>query len=220
MSSNGKAMASIVRAFHAGSAQENAVIERALRIAPTSEKRAGELPSLLHRFGNQNFEFATMSFRDLRELFHAVELGPDDLFCDAGAGYGHAVFYGASVANCHFRAIEILPFRCAAMRRTAAHLGLTDVQIVEGDALTQSYADVTCIFINNPFFPEAAARFVRRPTAARRKALTVIAAHNIVDAFRGDPDFVEVETRADLPNYCFGVFRWKPRRTARRPATR
>jgi precorrin-6B methylase 2 len=212
-------MVPIVRSFHAGSALENAVIERALGIARPNEKRSANLVSLLHRFGNQNFEFETMSFRDLREVFHSVELGPEDLFCDAGAGYGHAVFYGASVAPCRFRAIELLPFRCAAMRKTAARLGLSNVEIVEGDALTQSYAEVTCVFANNPFFPDVADRFIRQLKTERRHPLTVIAAHAIVDAFRGDSDFAEVETRADLPNYCFGVFRLKPRRANGRRIT-
>ena len=98
-------------------------------------ERSGELTSLLRRFGNQNFEFASMPFHELREVFRTVELGPGDLFCDAGAGYGHAVFYGACIAESRFRAIEILPARCAAMRRTAARLGLTNVEIIQADAI-------------------------------------------------------------------------------------
>jgi precorrin-6B methylase 2 len=208
MSSDGKATAAIVRAFHASAAKDHAMLARALRITPLRE-RSAELPSLLRRFGNQNFEFATMPLHELREVFRAVKLGPGDLFCDAGAGYGHAVFYGACVAKGRFRAIEILPVRCAAMRRTAARLGLTNVEIVQADAFSQSYAEATCLFLNNPFFPDAAARFVRHLKSERTRVLTVIAAHNIVDVFRADPDFVEVETTAGLPDYRFGVFRWK-----------
>jgi hypothetical protein len=213
MSSDGKAIAAMVRAYHASDDHEHAAIERALPITPARAERAGELPSLLRRFGNQNFEFASMPLHELRKVFRAVKLGPADLFCDAGAGYGHAVFYGACLARGRFRAIEILPVRCAAMRRTAARLGLTNVEIVTADAFSQSYADVTCLFLNNPFFPDAAARFVRHLKSERSRALTVIAAHNIVDAFRADPDFVEVDAPADLPDYRFGVFRWKRRRS-------
>ena len=61
------------------------------------------------------------------------------------------VFYGACVAACRFRAIEILPIRCAAMRRTARRLGLNNVDIVEGDALTQNYDDVSYLLLNSPF---------------------------------------------------------------------
>jgi len=215
MSKTGKPIAAI-RAFHAGIANDDAALARLLRITPSREKKSGDLPALLRRFGNQNFEFATMPFRELREVFRAVTLGPDDVFCDAGAGYGHAIFYGASLAACRFRAIELLPVRCAAMRRTATRLGLGNVEVIQGDALLQDYADVTCLFVNNPFFPPAAARFIQHLTTARRRRLTVIAAHNIVDAFRCHPGFVEIETRADLPNYCFGVFRWRRQASARR----
>jgi precorrin-6B methylase 2 len=214
MSSDGKTIAAMVRAYHASDSHEHAAIERALRITPARAERSGELPSLLRRFGNQNFEFASMPLHELRKVFRAVKLGPADLFCDAGAGYGHAVFYGACVARGRFRAIEILPVRCAAMRRTASRLGLTNVEIVQADAFSQSYAEATCLFLNNPFFPDAAARFVRHLKSERRRALTVIAAHNIVDAFRADPDFVEMDTPAGLPDYRFGVFRWKRRSTS------
>ncbi len=212
MSSDGKTIAAIVRAYHASETDEHAAIERALRTTPVRAEHAGELRSLLRRFGNQNFEFASMPLHELRKVFRAVKLGPADLFCDAGAGYGHAVFYGAFVARGRFRAIEILPVRCAAMRRTAARLGLSNVEIVQADAFSQSYADVTCLFLNNPFFPDAAAKFVEHLKSERKRALTVIAAHNIVDAFRADPDFVEMKTPAGLPDYRFGVFRWKRRR--------
>ena len=214
MSSKTVAIRDMVKAFHDGNAIESSRLQRSMKLAPSSEGRSNDLPALLHRFGNQNFTFGTLSFRDLREIFRAIKPRPNDLFCDAGAGYGHAVFYGACVADCRFRAVEILPQRCNTMRKTAKRLGL-DVEIVQGDALTQSYADVSHLFVNSPFFPDAATRFVHGLKKARTKPLTVIAVHNIVDTFRNSSDFPEVEVDSDLPNYCFGVFRWKPRSKAR-----
>src|SRR5690348_15318847 len=128
MSSERPSIADRVRSFHAGGAIESATLERALKIAPTTEGRGNDLPKLLHRHGNQNFTFGTMSLREFREIFRAIRPKPAEVFCDAGAGYGHAVFYGAIVAGCRFRAIEILPARCNAMRRTARRLGV-DVEI-------------------------------------------------------------------------------------------
>jgi len=215
MSSEAVPIRDMVKAFHDGSAIESSRLQRSMKLTPSSEGRSNDLPALLHRFGNQNFTFGTLSFRELREIFRAIKPRPNDLFCDAGAGYGHAVFYGASVADCRFRAVEILPERCNAMRKTAKRLGL-DVEIVQGDALAQSYADVSYLFVNSPFFPDTAKRFVERLKQARTRPLTVIAVHNIVDAFRDDQDFVETEVDADLPNYCFGVFSWTKRRKTRR----
>jgi Histone methylation protein DOT1 len=214
MSSKAVPIRDMVKAFHDGNAIESSHLQRSMKLTPPSEGGSNDLPALLHRFGNQNFEFGTLSFRDLREIFRSINPRPNDLFCDAGAGYGHAVFYGASVAGCRFRAVEILPQRCDAMRKTAKRLGL-DVEIVQGDALAQSYADVSYLFVNSPFFPDAAKRFADG-LKARTEPLTVIAVHNIVDAFRADRDFVETEVNADLPNYCFGVFNWKKRGTRRR----
>jgi len=162
MSSERRTRAAIVRKFHDGSAEaSDSILERALRIAPGDEDRDGALSALLQRFGNQNFSFfGGTPFHEIREIFRAISPQPHEVFCDAGAGYGHVVFYGACVAPCRFRAIEILPIRCAAMQRTAQQLGLGNVEIVEGDALTQNYDDVSYLLLNSPFFPDAAAQFI------------------------------------------------------------
>jgi hypothetical protein len=209
MSSERRTRAAIVRKFHQGSAEAtDSILQRALRIAPGDEKHGGELPELLQRFGNQNFTFfGGTPFHEIREIFRAIDPQPDEVFCDAGAGYGHVVFYGACVAPCRFRAIEILPVRCAAMRRTAQRLVLTNVDIVEGDALTQNYDDVSYLLLNSPFFPEIAAQFIGMLTASRNRRLTVIAMNNIVDAFREDGAFTEIDIEVDIPNYRFAMFR-------------
>lgn len=218
MSSERRPIAAIVRKFHDGTAEAtDSILERALRIAPGDEKRAGELPALLHRFGNQNFTFEGMSFHQIREMFRVISPRPDELFCDAGAGYGHVVFYAACVAPCRLRAIEILPVRCAAMRRTARHLGLNNVDIVQGDALTQTYDDVSYLLLNSPFFPNVAQQFIEKLAMSRNRLMTVIAMNNIVDAFREAGAFTEIDVEVDIPNYRFGVFRRTSRQSVRRP---
>jgi hypothetical protein len=208
MSSTGQPASELIRQFHDGTIDvADRTLERALRITLPAERHSASLTSLLHRFGNQNFTFGGMPFRYLREIFRLVRPQPHQLFCDAGAGYGHVVFYGACVAPCRFRAIEILPVRCNAMRKTMHRLGLEDIDIIRGDALAQSYDDVDFLLLNNPFFPDLAKRFIDRLAAARRQSLTVIAMHNIVDMLRGNAAFTEIEVAADIPNYCFGLFR-------------
>lgn len=220
MSSERRPRVAIVRKFHRGSAEAtDSILERALRIAPGDEKHSGELPELLQRFGNQNFSFfGGTPFHEVREIFRAIDPKPDEVFCDAGAGYGHVVFYGACVVPCRFRAIEILPVRCAAMQRTAQCLGLANVEVVEGDALTQNYDDVSYLLLNNPFFPDVAGQFIARLTASRNVQLTVIAMNNIVDAFREDSAFAEIDVEVNIPNYRFALFRpTVSRRRVRRP---
>jgi hypothetical protein len=216
MSSERRPATAIVRKFHEGAKATDSILERALHISPGDEKRVGELPALLHRFGNQNFTFEGTSFHESREIFRSLDPQPDQLFCDAGAGYGHVVFYGACVAACRFRAIEILPIRCAAMLRTARRLGLNNVDLVEGDALTQNYDDVSYLLLNSPFFPEVAGQFIGKLKTSRNRKQTVIAMNNIVDAFRRDGAFTEIDVEVDIPNYRFGMFRLKGRQGGRR----
>jgi hypothetical protein len=220
MSSERRPRAAIVRKFHQGSAEvTDSILEHALRIAPDDEDRDGALPELLQRFGNQNFSFfGGTPFHETREIFRAIHPQPYEVFCDAGAGYGHVVFYGACVATCRFRAVEILPVRCAAMRRTAQRLGLNNVEVVEGDALTQNYEDVSYLLLNSPFFPDVAAQFIGKLTASLNRQLTVIAMNNIVDAFRQNNAFTEIDIEVDIPNYRFAMFRsTAARRSVRRP---
>jgi hypothetical protein len=219
MSSERRSSAAIVRKFHARKAEAtDLTLERALKIEPVDEKRADELPALLQRHGNQNFSFfGGTPFHEIREIFGAIDPQPHEVFCDAGAGYGHVVFYGACVSTCRFRAVEILPVRCAAMRRTAEGLGMTNVDIVEGDALTQNYDDVSYLLLNSPFFPEVAGQFIGKLKALRKRQLTVIAMNNIVDAFRKDGAFTELDVEIDIPNYRFAMFGLKSRQSTRRP---
>ena len=209
MSSERRSGAAIVRRFHARTAEAaDSILERALGIEPVDEKRADELPALLHRFGNQNFSFfGGTPFHEIREIFRCLSPQPDELFCDAGAGYGHVVLYGACVAPCRLRAIEILPVRCVAMRRSAQRLGPNKVEVVEGDALAQNYDDVSYLLLNNPFFPDIAAQFLGKLLASPDRLMTVIAMNNIVDAFRQNSAFAEIDVEVDIPNYRFGIFR-------------
>ncbi|WP_426442932.1 hypothetical protein [Bradyrhizobium genosp. P] len=117
------------------------------------------------------------------------------------------VFYLACVTNCRVRAIEIVPQRCAAMLRTQRQLGLTDVDVIHGEALAANYQDVSYLFLNNPFFPDLARQFVRKLAASGAAGMTVIAINNIVDALRDHAAFTELKVDVDIPNYRFGVFR-------------
>jgi hypothetical protein len=198
----------LVREFHAGRRDvEDAVLANALHIESDADERLSSLPGLLRRFGNQHLAFSSTTFRELREIFRAVAPGENEIFGDVGAGYGHVVFYGACVAPCRFRAIEILPARCAAMRRSARRLGLRNIEIIQADAQTQSYADLAYLFVNSPFFPDAARQFIARLKSSRRRAPTVIAVNNIVALLRDDGDFTEIDRGVDIAAYRFGIFR-------------
>lgn len=201
-------LSALVREFHAGRRDvEDAVLANALHIESDADERLSSLPGLLRRFGNQHLAFSSMTFRELREIFRAVAPGKNEIFGDVGAGYGHVVFYGACVAPCRFRAIEILPARCAAMRRSARRLGLRNIEIIQADAQTQNYDDLAYLFVNSPFFPDAARQFIAKLKSSRRRTLTVIAVNNIAALYRDDGDFTEIDHGVDIAAYRFGIFR-------------
>ena len=205
---NAVSSTALVREFHAGRRDvEDAVLANALHIESDAGERLESLPALLRRFGNQHLAFSSMTFRELRDIFRAVTPGKNEIFGDVGAGYGHVVLYGACVAPCRFRAIEILPARCAAMRRSARRLGLRNVEIIRADAQTQSYDDLSYLFVNSPFFPDAAGQFIAKLKSSRRRALTVIAVNNIAALFRNDGDFTEIDHGLEIAPYRFGIFR-------------
>jgi hypothetical protein len=198
----------LVREFHAGHRDvEDAMLANALHIESDAGEQLSSLPGLLRRFGNQHLAFSSMTFHELREIFRAVAPGKNEIFGDVGAGYGHVVFYGACVAPCRFRAIEILPARCAAMRRSARRLGLRNIEIIQADAQTQNYDDLAYLFVNSPFFPDAAGQFIAKLKSSRRRAPTVIAVNNIVALLRDDGDFTEIDRGVDISPYRFGIFR-------------
>ena len=74
------------------------------------------------------------------------------------------------------------------------------------------------LLLNSPFFPEIAAQFIGMLKMSRNKRLTVIAMNNIVDAFRQNDAFTEIDIEVDIPNYRFAMFRFTAtRRSVRRP---
>ena len=107
------------------------------------------------------------------------------------------------------------------MRRSARRLGLHNVEIIRADAQTQSYDDLAYLFVNSPFFPDAARQFIAKLKSSRRRTLTVIAVNNIAALYRDDGDFTEIDHGVDI---C-GLSLWDipigplgPSRTLHQPA--
>jgi SAM-dependent methyltransferase len=169
-----------------------------------------DLIASLRSFGTQHLAFEPASFGEIREIVTALDLGRRDIVYDLGAGYGHFVCYGACVTAARFEAVEIVPARCAAMRRSAARLGLRTVRVIEVDAETVPFDRASVLFLNSPFFAEKADRFLTRLAWLRPwRPLRIAAMNNIVRHFRDSDAFVEIETGANIAPYRFGMFRPK-----------
>ena len=180
-----------------------------LGIEPERETMT-ELIGELQRHGTQHLVFEPASFRDIREIVTALGLGRDDIVYDLGAGYGHFVCYGACVTDARFEAIEIVARRCAAIERAATRIGLTSVRVRQADAEAAPLGRASVLFLNSPFFAEKAERFLARLATQRPwRPLRIVAMNNIVRQFRGSPHFTEIQTKARIAAYRFGVFRPK-----------
>ena len=126
----------LVRGFHAGRSdvEDAALAKRAADRACRRCAARQAWPSLLRRFGNQHLTFSRHDVsRASRNLSRRDSRAGSEIFCDAGAGYGHVVLYGACVADCRFRAVEILPARCCGDAKQRATPGrLHNVEIIAG----------------------------------------------------------------------------------------
>jgi hypothetical protein len=182
-------------------------IERLLGIEPDRERMA-DLVAALQRHGPQHLAFEPASFRDIREIVTALGLDRHDIVYDLGAGYGHFVCYGAVVSPARFEAVEIVARRCAAIERAAACIGLTSVRVRQADAELVPLGRASVLFLNSPFFADKAERFLVRLSKQRPwRPLRIVAMNNIVRHFRASRYFAEIQTRARIASYRFGVFR-------------
>lgn len=80
--------------------------------------------------------------------------------------------------------------------------------------MSVNYDDVSYLLLNNPFFPDVAAQFIDKLKMSRNRLATVIAMNNIVDTFRDDGAFAEIDLEVDIPNYRFGMFRLRSGQSA------
>ncbi len=182
-------------------------IRELLGIEPDRETMT-DLIASLRKLGTQHLAFEPASFSDIREIVTVLNLRRHDIVYDLGAGYGHFVCYGACVSDARFEAVEIVPERCAAMRRSAERLGLRSMRVIEADAETAPLGRASVLFLNSPFFATKAKRFLQRLAAAQAwRPLRIVAMNNIVSHFRASRSFREIETNARIAAYRFGVFR-------------
>src|SRR5947209_5224942 len=182
-------------------------IARLLGIEPDRERMA-DLVAALQTHGPQHLAFEPASFRDIRAIVNALSLNRHDIVYDLGAGYGHFVCYGAAVTPARFEAVEIIARRCAAIERAAARTGLTSVRVRQADAEHVPLGRASVLFLNSPFFAEKAERFLARLSKQRLwRPLRIVAMNNLVGHFRASRQFAEIQTKARIAAYRFGVFR-------------
>jgi hypothetical protein len=87
-------------------------------------------------------------------------------------------------------------------------MGLTAVRVRQADAERVPLDRASVLFLNSPFFADKAERFLTRlAKQGPWRPLRIVAMNNIVRHFRASRYFAEIQTKARIASYRFGVFR-------------
>ncbi len=102
---------------------------------------------------DDNFEYATVDYWNVRKVISILKPGPEDVFYDIGCGMGRIVCSMArkSVKKCV--GIELLEPLCEKARANAAHLRgrKSPIEIICNDAASADVSDGTIYWLFNPF---------------------------------------------------------------------
>ncbi|MFP6683279.1 MAG: hypothetical protein VB934_01140 [Polyangiaceae bacterium] len=114
-----------------------------------------------------------------RRLFHALQLGEDDLFVDLGCGDGRVLLYGAAVTSAQFRGIELVTERAHAAQTRVRKLAFDRVTIVEGNVLEQDFGEADVFYTHRPFSVETEAEVLARLHNEARRRSICVATHRL-----------------------------------------
>ena len=106
------------------------------------------------RFGDA-YGYGTPLYLNLCRFLAVVRIGPQDVFCDIGCGYGRALCLVARKRVKRCIGIELSPEFAAKARanaRTVRHR-IAPVEVRIGDASEADYQEGTVFFMVNPFGP-------------------------------------------------------------------
>lgn len=97
--------------------------------------------------------YASTDYKLIRETLDRLALGPDDVFCDIGAGKGRVLAVAARYPVRSIVGIEYEHDLAAQARNNMNALGIKnlDASIFEGAAENYDYSEVSVAYLFNPF---------------------------------------------------------------------
>lgn len=127
-------------------------------------------------------EYKPTQLQVLRRVFRMIEVGPDDVFLDLGAGKGRVVVQAAHLPFRRVIGVEISETLSAQARRNVdrrrRRLACPSVEIVTADASAYSIPDdVTVVYMFNPFRGETfetAAQNILRSYERRPRRIVLV----------------------------------------------
>jgi SAM-dependent methyltransferase len=89
--------------------------------------------------------------RQILALIDSAQVGPSDHLYDLGSGLGQAAILAALLSGARATGVEIEPAYVESAQRSAARLGLSSVDFIQGDAREASLTGGTVYFLYTPF---------------------------------------------------------------------
>lgn len=102
---------------------------------------------------DDNCQYATIDYWNVRKVVRVLKPGPEDIFYDIGCGMGRIVCALARKPLRKCVGVELSNRLCEVARQNAANLRRrkAPIEIVSGDAATADLSDGTIYFMFNPF---------------------------------------------------------------------
>lgn len=151
----------IVNLHHSRKKLHEARVDNLLGIGASGSELSTDIGYLLASLGNEQLEYQGTPYSMIRDAINETHPGSRDTFYDLGSGYGRVLLWGALVCSARFRGIEIVPGRAAAAQAAAVRLGLTNLDIRQGNVLRTPFDDGNIFFMFDPFFPETMGKVSR-----------------------------------------------------------
>ncbi len=157
--------------------EHDAYTERILGVAHTP-------PAEVAR-GEQMVHFVASQLAEIRDF--VPHLGADDVVYDVGSGTGKVALLTAWLTDATVKGVELDSAYVAVADRARDALGL-DVEFVAADARSLDYADLTVLYLYEPFRGAVMAEFLERIDARRREApIRVFSKFVVEDGLAGVP---------------------------------
>lgn len=127
------------------------------------------------RWGLEKLTYEASPYTQLRAMLTKLNLGPDDIVYDLGAGYGRVVLYTALMSAAQVVGIELVPERAVIAQAAIKRLDLDRASMRVGHVLNEDLRDGTTFFLFNPFRQIVLSRVARQlETIAVAKPIRII----------------------------------------------
>lgn len=157
-------------------------LDAEIGLRPQAAEPTATLSDMILAYGNHRFERGDLRYDLIRELFLRLPEGARSSLVDLGCGYGRIGFYGALLLpDFRFWGVEILPERVEEARRARDRWGLANLDIVQGDAVTEPWPEAETYALMNPDYPDASTKLLRRLEGIAQSRSIIIASISTVN---------------------------------------